>query len=100
MESVKVNEENFEEEVLQAGTPTLVDFYADWCSHCRKISPMLDELSENRQIRIAKVDVDESPQLAQKYSVMAIPALLLFKNGEVSDKRVGQVSRQDVLKMF
>ena len=100
MEILKVNEDNFEKQVLQTDTPTLVDFYADWCSHCRKISPILDELSEKEQLRIAKVDVDESPRLAQKYNVISIPALLLFKNGEVSEKRVGQVSKQDVLKMM
>lgn len=100
MEILKVNEENFEEQVLKTDAPTLVDFYADWCSHCQNISPMLDELSEKEELRIAKVNVDESPHLAQKYNVMSIPALLLFKNGEVADKKVGQVSRQEILKMM
>lgn len=99
MEIEKVDENNFEEKVLQANDPVLVDFYADWCSHCRRIAPMLDELSGEGQVRIAKVDVDKSPGLAQRYKIMAIPALLLFQNGEVADKRTGSVSRQEILGM-
>lgn len=99
MNILNVNENNFEQEILQADTPTIVDFYADWCSHCREISPLLEELSENNQARIAKVNVDESPRLAEKYKIMAIPALLLFDNGKVSDKKVGGVSKKEILEM-
>ncbi|MCI8814169.1 MAG: thioredoxin [Lachnospiraceae bacterium] len=99
LEIVKVDENNFNEKVLQAKAPILVDFYADWCSHCRTISPVLDELSSEGQVRVAKVDVDQSPGLAQKYKIMAIPALLLFENGEVADKRTGGVSKQEILGM-
>lgn len=67
MAIVNVDENNFEEQILQAGETTLVDFYADWCSHCRTIAPMLDQLSSEKQIRIAKVNVDESPRLAEQY---------------------------------
>jgi len=99
LEIEKVDESNFAQKVLQTDAPVLVDFYADWCSHCRTIAPVLDELSGEGQVRIAKVDVDKSPGLARKYQVMSIPALLLFENGEVADKRTGSVSKQEILGM-
>ena len=100
MAIVNVDENNFEEQILQAGETTLVDFYADWCSHCRTIAPMLDQLSGEKQIRIAKVNVDESPRLAEQYKIMAIPALLLFQDGKVTGRKTGGVTKGEILEMM
>lgn len=99
MDIFSVNENNFKEEILQAEEPILVDFYADWCSHCKKISPVLEQLSEEKQLRIAKVNVDESPHLTRQYNIMSIPALLLFENGEPQTRQAGNVSKEEILAM-
>lgn len=96
MEILKVNEDDFEEQVLQADTPTLVDFYADWCGPCRGLAPILEGLAQEDQIRIAKVDVDKNPKLTDQYKIMSVPTLLLFKDGEVADRKTGGISKQEI----
>jgi thioredoxin 1 len=78
------NEANFDQQVLAADVPVLVDFYADWCGPCRMIAPVLEELArETPAARIVKVNVDENPALASRYGISSIPSLLVFKNGEI-----------------
>jgi thioredoxin 1 len=91
MTSVKVDSENFETEVLFATGPVVVDFWAEWCRPCKMISPALEQIAKELvgKVKIAKVNVDDSPALAAKYGVRAIPTLAIFKNGEVSDLKVG-----------
>lgn len=83
----------FDEDVLAADRPVLVDFYADWCPPCRAMAPVLDELavSLGDQARIVKVDVDKAPELAQRYNVRSIPTMILFHGGEAVDTQVGAV---------
>lgn len=100
MDILRVGDADFKEQVLQADSPTLVDFYADWCGHCREIAPLLEDLAREDRVRIVKVDVDKNPGLADGYKIMSIPALLLFKDGEVAARKVGSASRQEILEML
>ena len=89
--TVAITESNFENEVMKAKTPVLVDFWAQWCAPCRAVAPILDELSAKYQGRftIAKVNVDESPNIAAKFGILNIPTLIFFKNGEEVDRVIG-----------
>lgn len=83
-------EDNFDNEVLQSDTPVLVDFWAPWCGPCRQIAPMIDELAaENPAVKIGKVNIDDNPKVASKFSIQGIPTLLLIKGGEVTETFVG-----------
>ena len=86
-----VDDSNFDQIVLQAKTPVLVDFWAAWCSPCRMVAPIVEELAEEYEDRIsfAKMDVDQNPKTASKYGIMSIPTLLLFKNGSPVSNIVG-----------
>ncbi|HLR82932.1 MAG TPA: thioredoxin TrxA [Paenalcaligenes sp.] len=90
-----VTDTSFENDVLQSNIPVLVDFWAAWCGPCKAIAPILDEAANDYQNRvtIAKVNVDENPDTAAKYGVRGIPTLMLFKDGEVSQTKVGALSK-------
>jgi thioredoxin 1 len=87
----KVTDADFESQVLKAGHPVVVDFWAEWCGPCRMIAPSLDEIqaSLGEKVKIVKLNVDENPATAQKYGVMSIPTLMIFKNGELASRQVG-----------
>ena len=89
--AVPVDDSNFDQMVLQADKPVLVDLWATWCKPCQMIAPILDELSEeyNGKINFVKVDVDQNPKTAARYGIMSIPTLLIFKNGEPVSHIVG-----------
>ena len=95
---VHVTDSNFDDEVLKASGPVLVDFWATWCGPCKMIAPVLDELSEEYagKVKICKLDVDAHPGTAPKYNVKGIPTLILFKNGEVAGKKVGAMSKSQL----
>ena len=85
-----LDEHTFEEEVNASESPVLVDFWAEWCGPCKTIAPILEEIAaEQEGLRIAKVNVDDSPDLALKYNVMSIPTLIVFSNGEPAKRLVG-----------
>ena len=90
----EVTDNNFAAEVLEAGQPVLVDFWAPWCGPCRIIAPHLEELDNEREdLTVVKMNVDENPETAAKYGIMSIPTLILFKNGEVAKQVVGALPK-------
>ena len=99
-EPIAVSENDFEKEVLESGTPVLVDFWADWCGPCKMIAPSIDELASelDGQIKFAKVDVDENPGIAMKYGIRGIPTLLVFKDGAPVDQMVGAQPKSAIKK--
>ncbi len=97
MEIIKVNGQNFEEEVIKSEKPVLIDFYADWCGPCKMLSPIIDEIAEeNSEIKVVKVNVDDAQDLAMKYQVMSIPTLVVIKNGEEVNRSVGLIDKSQV----
>ena len=94
-DTVAVQDSTFKNEVLDSATPVLVDFWATWCAPCRAIAPSLEELATQYkgQVKIAKVDVDESQQVAQQFGIRSIPTLLMFKGGKVVEQLVGAVPK-------
>ena len=101
MAIIKLTKDNFEQEVLKSEKPVLVDFYADWCGPCQMLSPIVDEVAEERDdIKVGKINVDEQMELAQKYGVMTIPTLLVIKNGEIATKHIGALSKSGVIELL
>ena len=89
--SIAVTEATFEEEVLKSETPVLVDFWAEWCGPCHAVAPVLDKIVEERadQLKLVKVNIDEEQELSQRYGVMSIPTMILFKDGAPAAAAVG-----------
>ncbi len=99
MSVLSLSKENFEEEVLKADKLVMVDFYADWCGPCQMMSPVIDEIAEEKKdcIKVGKVNVDENQDLAGEYGVMSIPTIVLIKDGEVEKSFVGVRSKSEII---
>ncbi len=99
MALVTITDDNFEEEVLKSDKPVLIDFWATWCSPCRIIAPIVDEMAVEYEgkAKIGKLDVDSNQQTSIKYGVRSIPTLLLFKDGEVKETIIGAVPKANVV---
>ncbi len=97
--AVNVTDANFEAEVLQSTVPVLVDFWAPWCPPCRMLSPVVDEIADEKgdTAKVAKINVDDNPELSRRFKVQSIPLLLFFKDGEVKDQMLGATNKKTLL---
>ena len=101
MSVLHLTKENFEQEVLQAKEPVLVDFWASWCGPCQMVGPVVEEVAgEVTDAKICKVNVDEQPELARQFRVMSIPTLMVFKNGQTVKREVGAKSKAELRDML
>ena len=102
MSVIHANSSNFHDQVILSRLPVLVDFWAPWCSPCRMLSPVLEQIAQenSQKIKIVKINVDEEPDLAGRFGIMSIPTLVLVRHGEVISKSVGAISKDQVEAMF
>ena len=102
MAEIIISESNFEQEVLKAETPVLVDFWATWCGPCRMLAPTIAKIAEEQEgkVKVCKLDVDECPTLAASFGISSIPTLMVFENGQVKASSVGVQSKSQIERMF
>ena len=101
MSAININKNNFENEVLNSDKTVLLDFWASWCAPCRMVVPIVEEIaSERRDIKVGKINVDEEPELANKFSIMSIPTLVVMKNGKIVQQVSGARPKNAILEML
>jgi thioredoxin 1 len=99
MSTVKVTDDTFEQDVLKAEKPVLVDFWAEWCGPCKQIAPALEQIADELagQVTVAKLDIEESPTTPSRYGVRGIPTMMLFKGGQMASMKVGAMPKNKIL---
>ena len=101
MSAINITKNNFQSEVLNSEKPVLLDFWATWCGPCRRVSPIVDEIADERgDLKVGKINVDEQPELASQFQIMSIPTLIVIKNGEITNRSVGVSPKQQILSML
>ena len=100
MSALNINQENFQDEVMNSDKPVLLDFWAPWCGPCKMVLPLVEEIAaENPDIKVGKVNVDEEMALAKQFRVMSIPTLVVIKGGQVVTRSTGAKSKEDIVSM-
>ena len=100
MSIINIHKSNFQREVMNSDKPVLLDFWAPWCGPCRRVTPIIEEISNVGQVPVVKVDVDEEPELAGEFGIMSIPTLVTVKNGQVVGQTVGARPKNMILEML
>lgn len=101
MAVIKITKENFQSEVVQSDKPVLLDFWATWCGPCRMVSPIVDQIADERSaIKVGKINVDEQPELAQQFRIISIPTLVVMKDGQIANKAVGAMPKEEILALL
>ncbi len=101
MSVINININNFQDEVMKSDKPVLLDFWASWCGPCRMVSPIIDEIANERaDIKVGKINVDEENDLASLFGVTSIPTLVVIKNGKVANQAVGARPKEDILALL
>ena len=96
-----ITKENFENEILKADKPVLVDFWASWCGPCRMLGPTIDEIAEEHpEIKVCKINIDDEAELAIRHGVMSVPTLMIFKNGEIAQTAIGVRPKDEILDLL
>lgn len=98
---IEVSDENFKSEVLESDKTVLIDFYADWCGPCKMLSPVVEEVAkENDNIKVVKINLDNSQDIAVEYGIMSIPTLVVIKNGQETNRSIGVISKSEITKLL
>lgn len=101
MAVITITKENFQSEVVQSDKPILLDFWATWCGPCRMVSPIVDQIADERSdIKVGKINVDEQPELAQQFRIISIPTLVVMKDGQIENKAVGAMPKEEILALL
>lgn len=101
MAVITITKENFQSEVVQSDKPILLDFWATWCGPCRMVSPIVDQIADERSdIKVGKINVDEQPELAQQFRIISIPTLVVMKDGQIANKAVGAMPKEEILALL
>ncbi len=101
MSVLEVTNNEFEEEILKSEKPVLVDFYADWCGPCKMLAPIVEQVAtENNDVKVCRINVDEAQDLAVEYGIMSIPTLVVIKNGKEANRAVGVLGKDEILEML
>ena len=101
MAVIKITKENFQSEVVQSDKPVLLDFWATWCGPCRMVSPIVDQIADERSdIKVGKINVAEQPELAQQFRIISIPPLVVMTDGQIANKAVGAMPKEEILALL
>ena len=101
MSELTITKENFEKEVLSSDKPVLLDFWASWCNPCRMAAPIIADIAETHpEIKVGKVNVDEEGELSMQYGIISIPTFIVMKDGKITNKAIGVMPKEDILKLL